>query len=275
MADRQEGFDGVSVAGPGGLGWDWLGTRSYPEMLEAQELLVEQRRSGEIGDTVLLLEHPSTYTLGRRTEPGEIGDPERHRSAGIEVCETPRGGGVTWHGPGQLVAYPIIDLRGIGSQPGGAARVDVAGFVAALESAMAGTLSEWGVEARAIAGLTGIWTGDPGAIPAGPTADLVADGIAAGRVRKIGSIGLRVSRGITSHGISLNLRCDIEPFEQVTACGIEGCRVTSVLLETGDSPATAAAGSTFAVELASALGLEGAGPVGAGLPGSPDLTPNP
>ena len=143
------------------LGWDWLGIRPYPETLQLQEDLVERRRAGEIEDTVLLLEHPSTYTLGRRSTPGEIGDPERHRSAGIDVCETPRGGGVTWHGPGQLVAYPIIDLGRIGSQPDSAVRIDVAGFVAALERAMAASLGEWGVEGRAIDGLTGIWTGDP------------------------------------------------------------------------------------------------------------------
>lgn len=260
-------------SGLSGLGWTWLGTRPYPAMLEAQEALVARRRSGEIGDTVLLLEHPSTYTLGRRTAPGEIGDPELHRSAGIEVCETPRGGGVTWHGPGQLVAYPIIDLRGIGPLPGGAARVGVAGFVAALEAAMAGSLSEWGVEARAVEGLTGIWTGDAGSIPEGATADLVADGIATGRVRKIGSIGLRVSRGITSHGISLNLDCEIEPFEKVTACGIEGCRVTSVMLETADSPSTEEAGETFAGRLAAVLGLEPYGPIGIDLPEAADLTP--
>jgi lipoyl(octanoyl) transferase len=253
------------------LGWDWLGIRPYPETLRLQEDLVERRRAGEIEDTVLLLEHPSTYTLGRRSTPGEIGDPERHRSAGIDVCETPRGGGVTWHGPGQLVAYPIIDLGRIGSQPDSAVRIDVAGFVAALERAMAASLGEWGVEGRAIEGLTVIWTGDPDSIPTDATAELVADGIAAGRVRKIGSIGLRVSRGITSHGISLNLSCDLEPFEQVTACGIEGCRVTSVELETGISPETEEAGVAFAKNLAEALELDpSAGPSAAS-----DLTPNP
>ena len=274
MADRQEGRGGVTVAGARGLGWIWLGTRSYPEMLAFQEQAVEKRRSGQIGDTVLLLEHPSTYTLGRRTAPGEIGDVTRHRSAGIEVCETPRGGGVTWHGPGQLVAYPIVDLRGIGAQPGRAARVDVAGFVAALESSMAGSLSEWGIRAGSIEGLTGIWTGDPGAIPEDPTAGSVADGIARGEVRKIGSIGLRVSRGITSHGISLNLNCELEPFEQVTACGIEGCRVTSVLAETDHAPTPEDAGPVLVRELASALGLEAAGKARVGLAGSSDLTAN-
>lgn len=265
----------MSGSGPTGLGWAWLGTRSYPEMLEIQEQAVEARRAGEIGETVLLLEHPPTYTLGRRTAPGEIGDLELHRAAGVEICETPRGGGVTWHGPGQLVAYPIVDLRGIGAQPGGAARADVAGFVAALESAMATTLAEWGVEARPVEGLTGIWTGDPGAIPEEPNADSVTAGIARGEVRKIGSIGLKVSRGVTSHGISLNLKCDVEPFEKVTACGIEECRVTSVLLETGSAPSSQEAGEVFAIALSTVLSLEPSGPVTTGLPRAADLTPNP
>ena len=275
MADRQKGSGPVSRPGRTGLGWIWLGTRPYPEMLEVQEELVLRRRSGEIDDTVLLLEHPSTYTLGRRTAAGEVGDPERHRSAGIEVCETPRGGGVTWHGPGQLVAYPIIDLRGIGSQPEGGARADVAGFVAALESAMATSLDAWGVEARSIEGLTGIWTGDPGSIPDDATAETAAGGVAAGEIRKIGSIGLRVSRGITSHGVSLNLNCDVEPFEQVTTCGIEGCRVTSVLQETGAAPGPEEAGETFAEELAMALGLDSPAPVPLELADRADLTPDP
>ena len=265
----------MNSRGRSGLSWTWLGIKPYPEMLEVQEALVERRRSGEIEDVVLLLEHPSTYTLGRRTAPGEIGDPEVHRAAGIEVCETPRGGGVTWHGPGQLVAYPIIDLKGLGDQPAGAARADVAGFVSALELAMATSLASWGVEARPVEGLTGIWTGDTGSIPPQATAEDVADAIAAGEVRKIGSIGLRVSRGITSHGISLNLSSETEPFEKVTACGIEGCRVTSVELETGASPPIDEAGPTFARNLASALGLEPSGPVEIVLTTGADLTPNP
>lgn len=264
----------MSDTGKSGLGWAWLGTRPYPEMLVAQEVLVERRRTGEIGDTVLLLEHPSTYTLGRRTAPGEIGNPDEHRSAGIEVCETPRGGGVTWHGPGQLVAYPIVDLRGIGPQPEGAARADVAGFVTALEAAMARALGAWGVEARAIEGLTGIWTGDPGSFPMEATAASAAEGVAAGKIRKIGSIGLRVARGITSHGVSLNLNCDIEPFQRVTACGIEGCRVTSVLLETGAAPDAEEAGETFTRELAAALGIEATREVPVALPDRADLTPS-
>lgn len=154
----------------------------------------------------LTLEHPPTYTLGRRTRPGDLPhDRDYYRERGTAVCDTPRGGQVTWHGPGQLVIYPIIDLKGIGEQPEGSGRVDVAGFVEKVEEAMIEATSGFlpGTAApEKIDGLTGIWLGDA----------------------KVGSIGLRISRGITSHGISLNVSCDLEPFNSVTACGIDGGR---------------------------------------------------
>ena len=230
----------------------WLGTRPYREMLSVQEELVDLRQAGGIPDTLLLLEHPPTYTLGRRSEPSD--------GAGLEgeaaVVETPRGGRITWHGPGQLVAYPIIDLRQIGDQPATAARADVAGFVASLERAMVDSLEKWGVEARTIDGLTGIWTPDSDAIPPEADAATVAPAIATGALRKVGSIGLRVSRGVTSHGISLNLSCDLGPFDRIEACGIDGCRMTSVEVETGSAPTPADAGLVFHRVLARALDLE-------------------
>lgn len=232
----------------------WLGTRPYPEMLSVQEELVSLRQAGGIPDTLLLLEHPPTYTLGRRSEPSDMAGLELEGESA--VVETPRGGRITWHGPGQLVAYPIVDLKGIGDQPGTAARVDVAGFVASLERAMVASLEEWGVEARPIEGLTGIWTSDPGAIPPGAEAATVAPAIADGAVRKIGSIGLRISRGVTSHGISLNLSCDLGPFDRIEACGIDGCRMTSVEEEVGSAPSPEEAGLTFHRALAGELDLE-------------------
>ena len=233
---------------------EWLGSRPYGEMLAEQERLVERRQAGELPDTLLLLEHPSTFTLGRRSQPSDRVGLDRDPEA--EVVETPRGGRITWHGPGQLVAYPIVDLKGIGQQPGGAARADVAGFVDSLERAMVSSLGEWGVEARTVEGLTGIWTSDPGAIPPGADAASLRPAIADGAVRKIGSIGLRVSRGVTSHGISLNLSCDLGPFDRIEACGIEGCRMTSVEVETGTAPDVADAGHTFHLALAGELDLE-------------------
>jgi lipoyl(octanoyl) transferase len=234
-----------------------LGLRPYPEMVAAQEDLVAKRRSGEIDDLLLVLEHPPTYTRGRRTEPDDLHHPaEWYRERGIEVFDTPRGGRVTYHGPGQLVAYAIVDLTGIGSQPDGGARADVAGFVSSLESALERTTARWQVAAGAIDGLTGIWTGDGDAIPPGADAATMAGPVARGEIRKIGSIGLRVGRGVTSHGVSLNVDCDLEPFAGITSCGIEHCRVTSILEETGSAPPVPAAGLAFAEELSSRLGRD-------------------
>lgn len=240
------------LTGPGTLEAVWLGSKPYREMLAEQERLVERRRAGEIPDSLLLLEHSSTYTLGRRS--GESDRKTLEGVPGAEVVEAPRGGRITWHGPGQLVAYPIIDLTGIGPQPEGSSRADVAAFVSSLEQAMVDSLAGWGVKSAPLEGLTGIWTGPDGP-PDGDGAGL-APAIARGEIRKIGSIGLRVSRGITSHGISLNLSCDLGPFDRVEACGIEGCRMTSVQAESGSAPGVEAASRDFHEALTRALDLE-------------------
>ena len=234
-----------------------LGRRGYGEMLAAQEALVERRRSGEIPDLLLILEHPPTYTRGRRSEPSDLHlDPDWYREHGIEVFDTPRGGRVTYHGPGQLVAYPVIDLRGLGDPPSGSGRADVAAFVAALEAAMVRTVARREVPAGTIDGLTGIWTGDGGPIPPGADAASMAPAVAAGSVRKIGSIGLRITRGVSSHGVSLNLDCDLEPFAGITSCGIDHCRVTSVLAETGTAPTIDSAGIALGEELGQIIGRQ-------------------
>ncbi len=232
-----------------------LGIREYGEMSAVQEDLVSRRQAGEIGDLLLLLEHPPTYTRGRRTEPQDLHhETDWYRERGIEVFDSPRGGRVTYHGPGQLVAYPIIDLRRIGRQPGGLDRADVAGFVATLEAAMISTAARWQVSAGTIDGLTGIWTGE--AIPPDATAETMSVPVAKGEVRKIGSIGLRISRGVSSHGVSLNLDCDLEPFSAITSCGIDQCRVTSILEETGSAPTVTTAGLAFGEELAALVGRD-------------------
>ena len=232
-----------------------LGVRDYAEMAAVQEDLVARRQAGEIGDLLLLLEHPPTYTRGRRTEPQDLHhEPDWYRDRGIEVFDTPRGGRVTYHGPGQLVVYPIVDLRGIGEQPDGLGRADVAGFVATLEAAMIRTAARWQVPAGAIDGLTGIWTGDGDPVPPDATAASMSAAVASGEVRKIGSIGLRINRGVSSHGVSLNLDCDLEPFGGITACGIDECRVTSILEETGSAPPVATAGLALGEELANLIG---------------------
>lgn len=180
------------------------GTVPYKEAWELQRQLQAQRQRDEIGDLLLLLEHPPVYTRGRRSQPGELPmGVEWYEAQGIEVHDTDRGGLVTYHGPGQLVAYPIVQLRGYGD--------DVHEYVRGLERTMTGALGKAGVRAGTIEGLTGVWVG----------------------ARKIGSIGLHVSRGVTTHGLAINVNNDLQPFEWVVPCGLEGVSMTSLSRELG------------------------------------------
>lgn len=180
------------------------GTVPYEEARQAQRALEGQRQRGEIGDVLMLLEHPPVYTRGRRSTPEELPmGTEWYELQGIEVRDTDRGGRVTYHGPGQLVAYPIVSLAPYGD--------DVHEYVRGLERVMIGALAEHGVQAGLIAGQTGVWVGE----------------------RKIGSIGVHVSRGVTTHGLAVNVNNDLQPFEWVVPCGIEGCQVTSLTREHG------------------------------------------
>jgi lipoyl(octanoyl) transferase len=180
------------------------GTVPYAEARELQRRLQERRQREEIGDVLVLLEHPPVYTRGRRSQPGELPmGVEWYEAQGIEVHDTDRGGLVTYHGPGQLVAYPIVQLRGYGD--------DVHEYVRGLERTMIGALAKAGVQAGTIEGLTGVWVG----------------------TRKIGSIGLHVSRGVTTHGLAINVNNDLQPFEWVVPCGLEGVSMTSLTRELG------------------------------------------
>lgn len=193
----------------------------YLEAVEMQTRLRERRQAGEIPDSLLLLEHPPTYTRGRRTEPTDLPMGEEwYRSQGIEVHDTSRGGRVTYHGPGQLVGYPIMHLRGdrsrdhrvAGDQPSeNPGQWDVIAFLRTMESALIAALADEGVEAQVREGLTGVWVGE----------------------RKIGSIGLHVSRGVTMHGFAVNVDGDLQPWEWIVPCGIDGVRMTSLYLATG------------------------------------------
>jgi lipoyl(octanoyl) transferase len=202
----------------------------YAEAFEAQRRIAAARAAERVPDVLLLLEHTPVYTKGRRTTAAELPMGEDwYRLQGIEVCETDRGGRVTYHGPGQLVGYPIVSLRAspnraapgrIPASPGSplaaarsekAARVDVVAYVRGLERVVIEALGEHGVEAQAVDGLTGIWVGE----------------------RKIGSIGVHVSRGVTTHGFAINVSNDLQPFEWVVPCGIDGCQVTSLSRELG------------------------------------------
>jgi lipoate-protein ligase B len=172
----------------------------YTEAVELQTRLRERRQAGRIPDSLLLLEHPPTYTKGRRSERADLPMGEEwYWSQGIEVHETSRGGRVTYHGPGQLVGYPIMGVT------------DVVAFLRTMEAGVIRALADERVEAEVREGLTGVWVGD----------------------RKIGSIGLHVSRGVTMHGFAVNVDCDLQPFEWIVPCGIEGVRMTSLYLATG------------------------------------------
>jgi lipoyl(octanoyl) transferase len=177
-----------------------LGQVPYPEAVAVQERLRSIRQADEVPDMLLMLEHPPVYTKGRRTGPGDLPMGEGwYRMQGIEVCETDRGGSVTYHGPGQLVGYPIMRVE------------RVADYVKTMEGAIVAALADEGIDAEVREGLTGVWTGD----------------------RKIGSIGVHVSRGVSTHGFAVNVDNDLQPFEYVITCGIDGVRMTSVSRETG------------------------------------------
>jgi lipoyl(octanoyl) transferase len=180
-----------------------LGLVPYREAWELQRSLARDVAEASRPDTIVFLEHPPTVTLGRRTEEGELHIPA---SADVEVIETDRGGKSTFHGPGQLVCYPIFDLTRHGQ--------DVKRYCRDLEEALIRTLAPLGLEATRIDGLTGIWLEDP--------------------PRKIASIGIHISRWVTTHGYALNVDLDPAPFTQwITACGIEDALFTTMAGELG------------------------------------------
>jgi lipoyl(octanoyl) transferase len=182
-----------------------LGRVGYGEGLELQARLVDERRSGAIGDTLLLLEHPPVITLGVKTRGGRaniVATPEALAAEGVEVFETGRGGDITYHGPGQLVGYPILDLK--------PDRCDVHRYVRDIEEALIVALREFGIEGRRVEGRTGVWVGP------------------AGREEKIAAIGVRISRWITSHGFALNVSTNLKHFRLIVPCGIADRGVTSV-----------------------------------------------
>jgi lipoyl(octanoyl) transferase len=209
------------------------GTVPYDEARELQRALERGRQAEAIPDVLLLLEHPPVYTRGRRATPEELPmGASWYEAQGIEIRDTDRGGFVTYHGPGQLVAYPIVGLAPYGN--------DVHSYIRKMEQVMIGSLAEHGVPTQTIAALTGVWT--KGAPPPGPlpgrraeksTVALLSGPPAPGIARKIGSIGLHISRGVTSHGLAVNVNNDLQPFEWIVPCQIEGCAMTSLSRELG------------------------------------------
>ena len=205
---------------------------------------------------MLLLEHHPVYTRGRRTQPTELPMGEQwYAMQGIEVADTDRGGAVTYHGPGQLVAYPIVDLGNWGD--------DVHAYVRRLERVMIAALADHEVPAQVFDGLTGVWTaGEPpievgGAGPQGtPVGPVSVPGEPGALARKIGSIGIHVSKGVTTHGLAVNVANDLQPFEWIVPCGIEYVRMTSLSRELGGEQSTAEFGETVARRFTETFELE-------------------
>jgi lipoyl(octanoyl) transferase len=224
----------------------WLGRVPYRAAWDLQKALATARAEGRIGDQLLLLEHPAVLTLGRQADDGHVLAPAPLlEERGIEVLRVERGGEVTYHGPGQLVAYPIVALadRGLLLRP----------YVRALEGALADTCAAAGVAAGRRDGHPGCWVDAEGPLP-----------------RKIGALGVRVARGVAYHGVALNVTVDLRDFGLIDPCGMPGLRSASIATELGrrdERPSTtsvARAAAAFAPALAARLGADLAGDLPAG-----------
>lgn len=195
----------------------YLGRVEYTAALALQEQLVEGRKQERIGDTLLLLEHPPVLTLGRNSDRAHIlALPGFLEQRGVSVVETNRGGDVTYHGPGQLVGYPILDLRGFSP------RLGAIDYVRRVEEVLIRTCAGFGILTRRIAGRTGVWTAPPDSILAPGVPD---PGIGE---KKIAAIGVHISRAVTSHGFALNVAPDLKDFGWIVPCGIADRGVTSI-----------------------------------------------
>jgi lipoyl(octanoyl) transferase len=196
----------------------WLGTVDYGSALDLQRSTLEARKLGDIPDTLLLLEHPHVVTLGRRADDTHlVTDRSGLEAAGIEIFETDRGGEATYHGPGQLVGYPIIDVR--------VAKLGPVTYVRMLEKSIIETLAEFGVEAHLVDGETGVW------VDGVPDEKRKPDINPAGK--KIAAIGVRISGGVTMHGFALNVSTDLRYFGHIIPCGMPDLPFTSIALESG------------------------------------------
>jgi lipoate-protein ligase B len=176
----------------------WAGLVSYQEAYQWQENLVARRSHNEIPDVFLTLEHPPTYTAGTRTLPEHLPQPELLAAGGVPFFRTNRGGSITYHGPGQLVGYPIVHLASV--------EYDLHRYLRLLEEVCLRIINEWGILGRRDPNYTGVWVGED----------------------KIASIGVRVTHRVAMHGFALNIRPDLTAFQQITTCGIQGRGVTSL-----------------------------------------------
>ncbi|MBW2237135.1 MAG: lipoyl(octanoyl) transferase LipB [Deltaproteobacteria bacterium] len=203
---------------------EWLGRMPYAEALALQEARVAEVRAGRAGDALLLLEHPPVITLGRSARPENLlQSPDALAERGVELHEIARGGDITWHGPGQLVGYAILDLQARG-------RADVHRFLRDLESGLIDTLEKLGLAAEIRSGMTGVFVA-PSAPP-----------------RKIASIGVGLRGWVTWHGFALNVDPDLAGFDAIVPCGLQGVEMTSIARELGEAaPADLLARSREAV----------------------------
>ena len=192
-----------------------LGSVSYAQALDVQRVLVERRKVGAIEDVLLLLEHPPVITLGRNAkEKNVIASRDVLARRGVELFECDRGGDVTYHGPGQLVGYPIFDLRGFTDERGCRKTLWPVEFVRLLEQVLIAACAKLGVNSKRVEGLTGVWTDSS-------------------QPAKIAAIGVHISRGVTSHGFALNVNTDLDAFKLIVPCGIADKPVTSLSREVG------------------------------------------
>lgn len=206
---------------------DLVGLVDYVRAWDMQRAYMEDVRSGRMGGVVMLLEHPHVYTLGRRGKDTDVLlDGAALERLGVQVHHVDRGGEATYHGPGQLVAYPILDLRRWGGGP--------VKYVRALEEALIRTLGDWGIAGRRESGLPGVWVGQ----------------------EKIAFVGVRISGGVTCHGISLNVNSDLSFYGHIVPCGIAGLGVTSMERITGASADMAAVKRALVRHLGDVMGLE-------------------
>jgi lipoyl(octanoyl) transferase len=205
-----------------------LGVVEYEDGLNAQKLLVAARAAGAAPDTLLLLEHPRVVTLGRGAQTGNVlWTPDQLRARGFELFDTDRGGDVTYHGPGQLVGYPVLDLK--------PDRKDVRKYVASIEEILIRTAADFGIAAQRVPGRIGVWT------PAG----------------KLGAIGVHLSRWITSHGFALNVATDLRDFGAIVPCGISDAGVTSLQALLGEPPSMSEVEESAASNAAAVWEAEG------------------
>jgi lipoyl(octanoyl) transferase len=192
-----------------------LGTLDYPTGLRLQQRLVDLCKDAKISDTLLLLEHTPVITLGRNAKAANVtASREELARRGVEVFECDRGGDVTFHGPGQLIAYPIFDLRGMTSTDGKRKTLGAIEYVRRLEEVLIRTCADFKIPTRRVCGLTGVWTSE-------------------GEEAKIAALGVHISRAVTSHGVALNVNTNLDYFDLIVPCGITAKPVTSMAKELG------------------------------------------